>query len=308
MTDVLAQEQGKAWAMYQGDCVELISGIPDNSIDFSVYSPPFSNLYIYSDAVQDMGNSADDEEFFEHYKFLMRELHRVTVPGRLTSIHCKDLPLYRNRDGAAGLKDFPGAIIRAHEECGWTFHSRVTIWKDPVIEMQRTKNHGLLYKNFQVRGEVCRQGMADYVITFRKWEGVDVTTSTKPVKHDRTEYPLDVWQNYASPVWMDIDQTNVLNYQIAKENGDEKHICPLQLDVIDRCIELWSNPGDTVLSPFAGIGSEGYEAIKLKRSFIGFELKRGYFSIAVANLKRAEAEASTPMLFDWAQVQDASAD
>lgn len=305
MTDVIAQEHGNCWAMYQGDCVELIAGIPDNSIDFTVYSPPFSNLYIYSDAVQDMGNSADDEEFFEHYKFVIRELHRVTVPGRLTAVHCKDLPLYRNRDGAAGLKDFPGAIIRAHEECGWTYHSRVTIWKDPVIEMQRTKNHGLLYKNFQVRGEVCRQGMADYVIVFRKWEGVDVTTSAKPVKHDRGDYPLEVWQNYASPVWMDINQTNVLNYQLARENGDEKHICPLQLDVIERCIKLWTNPGDTVLSPFAGIGSEGHEAIRLGRKFIGFELKHGYFTVAVANLKRAEVGQSTPTLFDLVALEAA---
>lgn len=306
MTNVIQQAQGKAWAMYQGDCVELIAGIPDNSIDLTVYSPPFSNLYIYSDAVQDMGNSADDEQFFEHYKFLMRELHRVTVPGRLTAVHCKDLPLYRNRDGAAGLKDFPGMIIRAHEECGWTYHSRVTIWKDPVIEMQRTKNHGLLYKNFQVRGEVCRQGMADYVIVFRKWEGVDVTTSTKPVIHDREDYPLEVWQNYASPVWMDIDQTNVLNYQIAREENDEKHICPLQLDVIDRCVELWSNPGDTVLSPFAGIGSEGHEAVKLGRKFIGFELKESYFNWAVRNLKSVEEKRATPSLFDFLVQTDAA--
>jgi DNA modification methylase len=310
------KESGESWEMYLGDSCQVINSIPDNSIDFSIYSPPFSNLYIYSDALQDMGNSTDDEEFFEHYKYLISEMHRVTVPGRLSAVHCKDLPLYHGRDGAAGLKDFPGMIIRAHEECGWTYHSRVTIWKDPVIEMQRTKNHGLLHKNFLVRGEVCRQGMADYLIVFRKWEGVEGTESIKPVTHEAKEMPyageepptyfdserdytIQLWQKYASPVWFDINQTNVLNGRLARENGDEKHICPLQLDVIERSIQLWTNKGDLVYSPFAGIGSEGYVSIKLGRRFVGMELKRSYFQQAVKYLKQAEFEKSTPTLFDF---------
>ena len=284
-------ERGGSWTMYLGDCVDVTGRLEPESVDFSVFSPPFSSLYIYSDALADMGNSADDDEFFEHFGYLIPQLHRVTVPGRLCAVHCKDLPLYRNRDGAAGLKDFPGRIIQAFESHGWTYHSRVTIWKDPVTEMRRTKNHGLLYKNFQVRGEVCRQGMADYVVVFRRWDGVETTTSPRPVIHDREDYPLEVWQRYASPVWFDVDQTNVLNYQIARDDRDEKHICPLQLDVIERCIELWSNPGDLVLSPFAGIGSEGHVALKLGRRFLGIELKRSYFDVAVRNLRTVEETA-----------------
>lgn len=291
-------ETGGKWEMRLGDSIKLIADVPDNSIDLSVYSPPFSNLYIYSDALADMGNSADDEEFFTHYLFLIKELFRVTFPGRLSAVHCKDLPMYANRDGAAGLKDFPGMIIRAHEEAGWVYHSRVTIWKDPVIEMQRTKNHGLLYKNLRERGEVSRQGMADYMLVFRKWEGVEGTTSPKPVIHDPKDFPLEQWQQWASPVWMDIRQTNVLNYRIARGQSDEKHICPLQLDVIERSVGLWSNPDDLVFSPFAGIGSEGYQAVKMGRRFLGFELKPNYFDQAVKHLKLAEEQAGTKTLFD----------
>jgi DNA modification methylase len=322
MMNVINQSISELFAIYHGDCVEVIKGIPDNSIHFSIYSPPFSNLYIYSDSVADMGNSANDDEFMEHYKFLIREKLRVTKPGRLSAVHCKDLPLYHNRDGAAGLKDVPGMIIRAHEEAGWTYHSRVTIWKDPVIEMQRTKNHGLLHKNFTQRAEVCRQGMADYLIVFRKWDGVEGTESTEPVKQQRKpgdyigtrppehfdsdrDYSIQVWQRYASPVWFDINQTRVLNYQVAKDSADEKHICPLQLDVIERAIDLWTNPGDTVLSPFAGIGSEGYCAIKQSRKFIGIELKDSYFDWAVRNLRQAEDESKTVDLFSWAAMQSA---
>lgn len=371
--DIINQEFGKSFAMYNGDCVTTIQGIPDNSVHFSVYSPPFSNLYIYSDDLRDMGNSANDAEFFEHYKFLIKELHRVTIPGRLSAVHCKDLPLYHNRDGAAGLSDFPGAIIRAHcedeemqaltksllivendeeinavektvmtmylrrklekraSESGahWILHSKVTIWKDPVTEMQRTKNHGLLHKNFQARGEVCRQGMADYLLVFRKWEGVEGTESTEPVKHsliapdpenngkahhyigqdpperwdsDR-DYSIQVWQRYASPVWFDIDQQRVLNFQMAREASDERHICPLQLDVIERAVDLWTNPNDIVLSPFAGIGSEGYCAIKQGRRFVGIELKDSYFEWAVKNLLRAEEESKVVDIFQWAAMR-----
>lgn len=264
--------QGKDWTMYLGDCVEQIKHLPDNSIHFGIHSPPFANLYIYSDSEADMGNSADDEEFFQHYEFLIKELYRTTMPGRLCAVHCKDLPTYMNRDGAAGLSDFPGRIIKAFETQGWQYHSRVTIWKDPVIEMQRTKNHGLLHKNFAERAEACRQGMPDYLVVFRKWpiEGGDSVKQrrhigdyigTEPPKiseistgrrSEDSNYSIAVWQRYASPVWFDIDQTNVLNYQMAKDGDDEKHICPLQLDVIARSIDLWTNPGDTVFSPFAG--------------------------------------------------------
>jgi DNA modification methylase len=316
MTDVIDQEIGKNFALYHGDCVEVMGGIPDNSVHFSVYSPPFSNLYIYSDDTRDMGNSASDDEFFEHYQFLLRELFRATMPGRLTAVHCKDLPFYHNRDGWAGLNDFPAKVARAHEECGWVLHSKVTIWKDPVTEMQRTKNHGLLHKNFTQRAEVCRQGMADYLYVFRKWEGVEGTESLEPVHHnlkarrhefigsepptnyenDR-DYSIQVWQRYASPVWFDIDQQRVLNFQIARDDRDEKHICPLQLDVIERSIDLWTNPGDIVLSPFAGIGSEGYCAVKQGRKFIGAELKESYFRVAARNLHKAEEESQQMDMF-----------
>lgn len=357
------QKLGRDYALYQGDCCQVIHGIPNDSVDGSLYSPPFEGLYTYSDSEADMGNCASSEEFFTHYRFLIRELYRVTKPGRLSIVHCKDLPLYKGRDGAAGLRDFPGQIIRAHEEEGWTYHSRVTIWKDPVIEMQRTKNHGLLYKNLKADSCGSRQGMADYVVVFRKWsEGVEKWPD--PVLHTEEEFPLPQWQRWASPVWdqvelpqewedyalrapsvagtveealslmqrgralfgqfrqfysrfvtafrdatreqqpvwMDIDQTNVLNYQIAKGNGDEKHICPLQLGLIHRCLRLWTKPGDLVLSPFAGIGSEGYEALKLGRRFIGIELHRNYWEWACRNLERAANESAQGSLFDLAGV------
>lgn len=325
MNDVTVIDQaiGKNWALYLGDCVQVTPGIPDGSVGFSVYSPPFSNIYLYSDSDADMGNASDDAEFFQHYGFLVKELYRATLPGRLTAVHCKDLPAYMNRDGAAGLRDFPGEIIRLHESHGWQYHSRVTIWKDPVIEMQRTKNHGLLHKNFTERAEACRQGMPDYLLVFRKWPidgGVEIkqrreigdyvgTNPPTPAemtprsRSERENYSIALWQRYASPVWWDIDQTNVLNYQAAKSGEDEKHICPLQLDVIARAVDLWSAPGDVVFSPFAGIGSEGFEAIKRGRHFVGIELKREYWQFAAKNLERAEAEADRPTLFDWAESQ-----
>ena len=313
MKNKLLHESGKNWDMYLGDCVMASSQMESGIIDFSVYSPPFSNLYIYSDSEYDMGNSKSDAEFFEHYRYLARELYRTTRDGRLTAIHCKDLPLYKGRDGAAGLRDFPGAIIKMYEDEGWTYHSRITIWKDPVIEMQRTKNHGLLYKQLCKDSSASRQGMADYVIVMRKWGNDElwnpVTTGKERFfdyigssKHGPTAkemargrdakererlYSINVWQRYASPVWFDIQQTKVLNIQQAREANDEKHICPLQLDVIQRCVELWSNPGEVVFSPFAGIGSEGVVSIQEGRKFIGVELKQSYFDVAVANLKQA---------------------
>lgn len=312
-TPYFGQQTGDGWTVHHGDCVHVARKIENDSIGFSVYSPPFSNLYIYSDSDYDMGNSTDDGEFMRHYAFLAEELHRITKPGRLTAIHCKDLPMYKGRDGAAGLRDFPGEIIKMYESKGWQYHSRVTIWKDPVIEMQRTKNHGLLYKQLCKDSAASRQGMADYIIVMRKWadeEKWEPVTRGKerffdyigssynaPQSKDwgraRSEeerqrlYSISVWQRYASPVWFDIDQTDVLNYKLAKEKDEERHICPLQLDVIERSVELWSNPGDLVFSPFTGIGSEGYVSLKMGRKFVGAELKKSYFDIACRNLAEA---------------------
>jgi DNA modification methylase/superfamily II DNA or RNA helicase len=309
---------GNDWQLHHGDCVEVAKKIESNSIGFSVYSPPFSNLYIYSESAYDMGNASSDDEFMAHYAYLAKELHRITKPGRLTAIHCKDLPMYKGRDGSAGLRDFPGGIIRMYEDCGWQYHSRITIWKDPVIEMQRTKNHGLLYKQLCKDSAASRQGMADYVIVLRKWDNEDewepvtrggerffdyigATThgpTAKDMAYGRTDkertrlYSIAVWQRYASPVWFDVAQTRVLNYQLAKEANDEKHICPLQLDVIERAIELWSNPGDVIFSPFTGIGSEGVVAVEMGRKFVGAELKEAYFNVARRNLEQAHLRQS----------------
>jgi DNA modification methylase len=305
------QKTTERYSMFHGDCVDVAKTLPDNTIDLSIHSPPFSNLYIYSADPRDMGNTKDDEEFFEHYRYLIPEMLRITKPGRIAVVHCKDLPLYAGRDGAAGLKDFPGRIIREFESCGWTYHSRVTIWKDPVIEMQRTKAHGLLHRNFAERGEVVRQGCPDYLLMFRKW--VDEMPD-KQVKHslvpgeyvgenmpttyrDDRDYSIQVWQRYASPVWYDIKQTNVLNIKQARDSEDEKHICPLQLDVIGRCIHLWSNPDDVVYDPFSGLGSTGFEAIKMQRRYIGSELKDSYYQASLDNLDEAEAISKQVGLF-----------
>jgi hypothetical protein len=260
-----------------------------------------------------MGNSNDHAEFFVHFRYLISELFRATVNGRLCAVHCKELPAYKGRDGAAGLIDFPGMIIRAFEDEGWQFHSRVTIWKDPVTEMQRTKNHGLLHKQLCKDSSASRQGMADYLIVFRKWDGDDfarpVHGPSPEVRFDTSsgyvgeqgpenvrserDHSIQVWQRYASPVWFDIRQQNVLRRDGARDDEDEKHICPLQLDVIERAVHLWTNRGDIVFSPFAGIGSEGFVSVKMGRRFVGAELKRSYFDQAVKNLSRAKQEQGT---------------
>jgi DNA modification methylase len=295
---VLRQAFGNDWALYQGDCMEVTRGLPDASIDFSNFSPPFSNLYVYSDSERDCGNAANDNEFFHHFDFLIPELLRVTRPGRLCAVHCKDLVNYKGRDGAAGLRDFSGEIIRHFIATGWVYHSKVVIWKDPVIEMQRTKAHGLLYKQLRADSTFSRAGLPEYMLIFRKWPGnEEEQAQIQPVVHTKDDFPLDLWQRYASPVWFDIRQTHVLNVEQARESQDEKHICPLQLDVIARCVELWSNPGDTVFSPFAGIGSEGYESLRHGRKFIGIELKEAYFLAAKKNLERASRETTQRRLF-----------
>jgi DNA modification methylase len=287
----LGEKHGTDFACYWGDCVSVVAQLPDNSVGFSVYSPPFSNLFVYSDSLADMGNSANDVEFLRQYSYLLRDLARVTKPGRLSAVHCSDLPLTKWKDGMIGIKDLSGQIIRAHEEAGWVLHSRVTVWKCPVVEMTRTKALGLLYKQLQKDSTRSRQGMADYLLVFRA-PGENV----EPVGQDASRFPVEQWQQWASPVWMDIRQTNTLNVAVAREDKDERHLCPLQLDLIERCLIMWSNPGDTVLSPFMGIGSEGVMSLRNKRRFIGVELKEAYFRQAVKHLQNEEKNA--PSLFD----------
>jgi DNA modification methylase len=282
---------GTDWALYQGDCVEVLAQLPERSIDFALYSPPFANLYVYSDSERDMGNCADDAEFLAHYEYCVREVYRLLRPGRVVAVHCKDLVNYKGRDGMAGLRDFPGDLIRLHQACGFAYHSRVTVWKCPVTEMQRTKAHGLLYKQLRKDSTFSRQGLAEYVLVFRKWAHTEADESeVSPVTHTEESFPLDRWQEWASPVWMDIDQTNVLNVEQARDDEDEKHMCPLQLDLIERSLTLWSNPGDVVLSPFAGIASEGVGALRISRKFVGVELKESYFKTAESNLRGARSQ------------------
>lgn len=286
MVKCLGDAHGESYALYHGDCVDVTRQLPDESIGFSVYSPPFSNLFVYSDSEADMGNSADDGEFFQHYGYLIRELFRLTLPGRLSAVHCSDIPMTKWKDGMIAIKDLSGAIIRAHEEAGWFLHSRVTIWKSPVVEMTRTKALGLLHKQLKKDSGRSRTGMPDYLLVFRK-PGDNPT----PITHTDDNFPVSQWQEWASPVWMTVDQTNVLNAAVAREQQDEKHLCPLQLDVIQRALVMWSTEGDTVLSPFMGIGSEGVESVKSGRKFIGIELKEAYFRQAVAHIDAKDRQA-----------------
>lgn len=271
-----------------GDCVEALSGLPDACIGYSIFSPPFASLYTYSNSPRDMGNVRDDAEFFAHFDFLIAQLRRVMKPGRNISFHCMDMPSSKERDGIIGLKDFPGNLLRAFERHGFIFHSRVTIWKDPVTAMQRTKALGLLHKSVRENSAMCRQGIADYLITVRS------PGECERVTHG-SEYPVDLWQKVASPVWMDINPSDTLQYMSAREHDDERHIAPLQLEVIRRGVMLWTNPDDIVLSPFMGIGSEGYVSLEMGRRFVGVELKASYYRQAVANL--AAATAKTEDLF-----------
>lgn len=281
----LNQESGNDWTAFHGDCVSVVSQLPDECIDFSVYSPPFGSLFVYSESAADMGNSSSDGEFEKHYSYLVREKFRLTKPGRLTAVHCSDLPMTKWREGHVGIKDFSGQIIRIHEEAGWILHSRRTIWKCPVVEMTRTKHVGLLYKQLQSDSAKSRGGMPDYLLTF-----VKPGENKSPITHTPSDFPLDQWQEWASPIWMSVDQTNVLNVKAAREANDERHLCQLQLDVIERALVMWSNAGDTVLSPFMGIGSEGFMSLKARRRFIGVELKESYWKQAVRNLHGATAQ------------------
>jgi len=283
--NVLNQMIDDKYAIYNGDSCEVTQNIPDNSIHYTLFSPPFASLYTYSNSDRDMGNSKGDDEFYEHFIYLAKELYRITMPGRLLSFHCMDLPMMKERDGVIGLKDFPAIIRQVFQDCGFIYHSRVTIWKNPVTEMQRTKALGLLHKQIRKDSTMCRQGIPDYILTMRK-----PGENPERVSHTHETFPVDVWQNYASPVWMDIKQSDTLQKKSARAEKDERHICPLQLDVIQRCIELWTNPNDIVLDPFAGIGSVPYVALKLGRRGIGIELKKSYYEQAKANLYNAAHE------------------
>lgn len=318
--EILNQKIDDRYAMYNGDCVEVLKGITDNSIHYSIFSPPFASLYTYSNSDRDMGNSASDNEFYEHFKFLISELYRVTMPGRLLSFHCMDLPMMKSRDGVIGLKDFPGELIRMFTEAGFIYHSKVTIWKDPLVEATRTKALGLLHKQICKDSSMCRQGLPDYLVTMRKPgenpeliahpegfesyigddepEGARIERPQPDVeKYEKKEkyndvpvYSHQVWRKYASPVWMDIRQSNTLNGKSAREEQDERHICPLQIDVIARGINLWSNENDIVLDPFAGIGSSNYVALKMGRRTIGVELKENYYNLALENVEKADMD------------------
>ena len=281
------------YALYNGDCVEVVGKLPSDSVDYSVFSPPFASLYTYSDSDRDMGNCRSTTEFFDHFAFLIKELYRVTKPGRNLSFHCMNLPTSKVRHGYIGIDDFRGNLIRAFQDAGWIYHAEVCIWKDPVTAMQRTKAIGLLYKQLRKDSTISRQGLPDYLVTMRK-PGVN----PNPVTHTHEEFPVDLWQKYASPVWMDINASDTLQKDSIRDEADERHIAPLQLEVIRRALRLWSNPGDTVLTPFLGIGSEAYESVKNRRRAIGVELKPSYFVQAVANVADAIVQRDSPGLFD----------
>jgi DNA modification methylase len=291
--NVLDQVVKQKYAIYNGDSCEVIKGIPDNSIHYTIFSPPFASLYTYSNSDRDMGNCKGDKEFAEHFRFLIDELYRVTMPGRLLSFHCMQLPLSKERDGIIGLKDFRGELIRMFQEAGFIYHSEVTIWKNPVTAMQRTKALGLLHKQLKKDSCMSRQGIADFLVTMRK-----PGDNPERVTHTNESFPVYVWQHYASPVWMDIKESDTLQRKSAREEKDERHICPLQLEVIRRGIELWTNPGDIVLDPFTGIGSTEYVALKSGRRAIGCELKPSYYKQAVSNCMAALEEGVVEDLSD----------
>lgn len=302
-------EIGKNFCLYNGDCVEVSEKLPAESVDFMVFSPPFANLYIYSDDIRDMGNCKGMDEFFEQYGFLSDQLYRILRTGRLMAVHCKQIVRYKGRDGVSGWTDFRGELIRHYEKHGFTYHSEVVIWTDPVLEMQKTKTQRLLYCQLQRDASHTGIGIPEYLLIFRKWDETKEDQEI-PIKHYKSKadarknggdesqiMDLETWQRYASPVWFDIRRTDVLNAKIARENRDEKHLAPLQLEVIKRAIQLWSNPGETVFTPFMGIGSEAYMAVKMGRKAVGIELKESYFRQAVANVKSV-AEDTQGNLFD----------
>lgn len=273
------------YSIFHADCVEALQGLPAASVDYSIFSPPFSSLYTYSNSPRDLGNCRTDAEFFEHFAHVIKQLRRVMKPGRNVSFHCMLMPTSKERDGHIGLRDFRGDLIRAFQAQGFIYASEVCIWKDPVTAMQRTKALGLLHKTVRGNAAMSRQGIPDYLVTVRA-----PGEAPERVTHG-ADYPVDKWQQVASPVWMDIDPSDTLQFRSAREHDDERHICPLQLEVIRRGVDLWTNPNDVVLSPFMGIGSEGYVSLQMGRRFVGVELKDSYFRQARENLRGATAQA-----------------
>ena len=305
--NVIDQVITDKYSLYNGDCVEVAKGIPDNSIHYTIFSPPFESLYTYSNSPRDMGNCTNSEDFRTQFKFLIAELYRVTMPGRLLSFHCMNLPASITKDGFIGIRDFRGELIKEFQDSGWIYHSEVCIWKDPVVAMQRTKALGLLHKQLCKDSCMSRQGIPDYLVTMRK-PGINPERVEGPLTYyvgdeppeptsNITRHSIDIWQRYASPIWMDINQSNTLQKESAREEEDERHICPLQLQVIERGMELWTNPGDIAFSPFMGIGSEGYVAVGMGRRFVGVELKGSYFQVSVKNLQSAANKIEQETLF-----------
>ena len=277
-------------ALYNGDSCEVLTGIPNNSVHFEVYSPPFASLYTYSNSERDLGNCRNKSEFFEQFEFIVRELYRVLMPGRIMAVHCMNLPTSKERHGYIGIEDFRGDLIRLFESVGFIYHSEVCIWKDPVIAMQRTKALGLLHKQLKKDSCMSRQGIPDYLVVMRK-----PGDNPERVSHTNVTFPVNVWQRYASPIWMDINPSDTLQGRSAREEKDERHICPLQLTVIRRALNLWTNPNDIVLTPFLGIGSEAYQALKIGRRAVGIELKESYYRQAVANCKSVVESEQTSL-------------
>ncbi len=310
---VLDQVMAEDYAIYNADTIEIAQQLPDESVGFSVFSPPFESLYTYSNSDRDMGNSSGSGEFWQQYLYLIKEQFRVMKSGRIIAIHCMNLPTSKQNDGFIGIRDFRGEIIRAYQDAGFIYHSEVVIWKDPVVAMQRTKALGLLHKTIKKDSSMSRMGIPDTMVMMRKpgqnvepisgafkyYVGTNPAAGFKrhvwddgregwTVEEENHTTSIDVWQRYASPIWDDINQTDTLNFREGRESDDERHICPLQLDVIQRCLQLWSNPDDIVWSPFMGIGSEGYMSLKAGRKFIGAELKESYFKLAVRNMEAAK--------------------
>lgn len=327
--NILDQHHADDYSVYHGDCVALATSVPDNTIDLSVYSPPFSSLYIYGDSEADMGNTETDAEFLEQYRFLVREKHRATRPGRLSAVHIKDLVYYMgsSSDGTSGIRPLSDEVTRIHLEEGWNLHCRITIWRDPVLERAKTNAHGLLYKTFKSDASICRVGMPEYLLVFRKWPKTEQETALqRPIKHDPAACPLPIWQELASPIWnqaehpddmslvipatcwnyqpgqsgrgdLDLRSTDTLNVKQAQDDKAERHLCPMPLNITDRAITLWSNSGDAVWSPFMGIGSEGVAALRKSRRFIGSELNPNYYQAALGHLAAASRNGVQQDLF-----------
>ena len=287
MTD---EASGETFDLWLGDSCERMADIGDESVDLSVYSPPFASLFTYSPSVRDLGNSGDRAEFFEHYGYIIRENLRITKPGRICAVHVQQVTTTKSTHGVIGMTDFRGQVIAAYMDAGWVFHGEVTVDKDPQAQAIRTKAQALMFVTKNRDSSMIRPALADYLLLFRK-PGANAV----PIKNDVTD---EEWIEWARPVWLDINETNTLNVRAARDAADERHICPLQLDFIERVIRLWSNPGELVFTPFAGIGSEVVTAIRLGRRGLGIELKPSYWRTAVANCRDVEHETSLPSLFD----------